>query len=105
MVENPGPRLSFLAIARLWMVVLAGAAGVGACAQRTYQLPADAPPVVAADRPDGGRPPRQPSSRRGIIIPGDPASGTTRLGADGTDIETHTGTNSTRVIPGGSDGK
>ena len=109
MLENPGPRLSLLTLTHLSMVVLAGAVSVGACAQSTYQLPADAPPVVVADRPadrpDGGRPPLQPSSRRGVIVPGDPASGTTRLGTEGTEIETHTGTAGTRVNPGGSDGK
>ena len=76
------------------------------CAERTYQLPPEAPSVAAGARPDGGNPPPPASSRRGIIVPGDPASGTTRLGAEGsTTIETHTGTSGTRVFPGSSDGK
>ena len=104
MAKKAGARLSLLALAHLAVVVLAAVAGIGACAQRTYQLPPDSPPVVAADRPDGGTPPVQPSSRKGVIVPGDPASGTTRLGPESSAIETHTGTSGTRVMPGG-DGK
>jgi len=88
------------------MIALAGAGAMAhACAQRTYQLPPDAPQILAADRPDGGNPPTQPPSRRGIIVPGDPSSGTTRLGTQSTELETHTGTSGTRVQPGSSDGR
>jgi hypothetical protein len=96
-------RSSWLSLAAL--AIACGASAFAACAQHTYQLPLDAPPVVMSDRPDGGLPPTQPPSRRGIIVPGDPASGTTRLGTEGSEMETQTGTNGTRVHPGGSDGK
>jgi hypothetical protein len=89
-----------------FLIVVLGAIYLGGCAQQTYQLPPEAPSVIAADRPDGGNPPPAAPSRRGIIVPGDPASGTTRLGGEGSSpIETHTGTSGTRVLPGSSDGK
>jgi hypothetical protein len=92
--------------ADLLAVVLGGTIYLGGCAERTYQLPPEAPSVIAADRPDGGNPPPAAPSRGGIIVPSDPASGTTRLGAEGSGaIETHTGTTGTRVLPGSSDGK
>src|SRR5215471_13865769 len=105
MLEKAGPWLSLLARVRPLVVAVGVASSVVACARQTYQLPAEAPPVVAADRPDGGPPPPEPSSRRGIILPGDPASGTTRLGPESGDIDTHTGTTGTRLTPGGGDGK
>jgi hypothetical protein len=98
-------RSGWLALVPLVLAIVGGASAFTGCAQHTYQIPPDAPPVVMSDRPDGGSPPTGPPSRRGIIVPGDPASGTTRLGTEGSEMETQTGTNGTRVHPGGSDGK
>jgi hypothetical protein len=90
----------------LLVMAMAGTICLGGCAERTYQLPPEAPSVIAADRPDSGNPPVTAPSGRGIIVPSDPASGTTRLGAEGSaPIETHTGTTGTRVLPGSADGK
>jgi len=74
------------------------------CAKPAYQLPVGSPPGASAQAADAGLPAPPPPSRRGVIMPGDPASGTAQLGPNSTGIEPHTGTNGTRVTPGSSEG-
>jgi hypothetical protein len=89
----------------LLCVLLGGALAFGACADRSYQLPTENPSTVATGGYDAGTPPiPPPSSKRGIIVPGDHASGTSRLGPTSSDLDTSTGTTGTRVNPGSSDG-
>jgi hypothetical protein len=87
-------------------LVLGLAAAVSACAKPSYQLPVQSPPAVASGGSDAGTtlpdPPRP--ARTGLIVPGDPSSGTGQLGAHSGEIETHTGTRGTRVVPGSNDG-
>jgi len=99
-------RSSVLASGTLMGALLGGLLAGGACAERSYQLPVRSPPNAAAQSPDAGLPPPPPPSRRGVILPGDPSSGTGQLGAGagGGDIPNQTGTSGTRVTPGSSDG-
>lgn len=75
-----------------------------ACAKRSYQLPVQSPPTASAQGPDAGLPIPPPPSRRGVILPGDPGSGTAQLGPSSAGVEPHSGTSDTRAIPGSSDG-
>ena len=86
--------------------LLGGLLAAGACAQRAYQLPVNSPPAAATRTSDSGNalPPPPPPSRRGVIVPGDPSSGTGQLGAGAGEGQTRTGTSGTRVTPGSSDG-
>lgn len=87
--------------------LICGTLAAGACAHRSdYRLPVESSPAVASGQSHGGAalPPPPPPAKRGVIVPGDPASGTTQLGAGATDLDSHTGTSGTRVTPGSSDG-
>ncbi|HET6146139.1 MAG TPA: hypothetical protein VFH68_01295 [Polyangia bacterium] len=87
--------------------LLGGLLAAGACAQRSsYQLPAQSPAAATAGTTDSGNrlPSPPPPSRRGVILPGDPSSGTGQLGAGAGEAQTRTGTSGTRVTPGSSDG-
>ena len=76
----------------------------GACAERSYQLPVQSPPTASAGLADAGLPPPPPPSRRGVILPGDPSSGTAQLGPNSTGVSPNTGTSGPRVTPGSSEG-
>jgi hypothetical protein len=97
-------RLSELANRPLVGALLVGMLAAVGCAERSYQLPVQSPPAATAAARDGVLPPPPPPSRRGVILPGDPASGTGQLGTGSGvgEIPTQTGTSGTRVTP--SDG-
>jgi len=99
-------RINELANRPLLGALLIGMLAAGGCAERSYQLPVQSPPAATAEARDGGLPPPPPPSRRGVILPGDPSSGTGQLGSGAGmgEIPTQTGTSGTRVTPGSSDG-
>jgi hypothetical protein len=78
--------------------VLLAALAAGACAGRGDPAP-QTPASAAAEASDGGFV-TAPPARRGVMVPGDPSSGTAAFGAGAGGLDTTTGTAGTRVNPG-----
>ena len=97
-------------MSRIWALgaALCGALPLAACATGAPQQTSTDIPSGA---PDGGytmAPPSTPApSKKGVIVPGDPSSGTAGLGSGSGSLPSSTGTTGTRINPGGgsSDGK
>lgn len=82
----------------MWIVCapLAGALCSDGCAGRQ---PVTDRPIATETTPDGGFVSPAPA-QKGVIVPGDPASGTAGIGSGSGRLDTTTGTSGSRVKPG-----
>lgn len=93
-------RMDFRNGGLLRVLALAAALGGGGCATGGASGGATAASEAPGTRhPDGGFV-TPPSKKKEVMVPGDPASGTTGLGPGAGGLETSTGTAGTRVNPG-----
>ena len=106
-----GARMMSLARIAILGAPLGWALWMGGCAGRSGQQPGTEMPSAATTTPNGSpvtpTPTSTPSpSPKGVIVPGDPSSGTAGLGSGTGKVDTTTGTSGSRVKPGDTgDGK